>query len=164
MFNMKTCDRLASRLALARHRLRRLTALTPSAHLSVGFASARSETERRVGARSAHCVPAGIPFLAPLDHDVENADQLAHACDQRHLLFFPLGNQAIVKGLQDWIVLCRRSKTGHIEHVAGPTPSALDVALASTSATVVIVRATPNKAATILLLGLAQLRHGGNQR
>jgi len=66
--------------------------------------------------------------------------------------FFPLGNQAIVKGLQDWIVLCPRSKTGHIEHVAGPAPSALDVPLASTSATVVIVRGDTQQAATILLL------------
>src|SRR5712664_4527087 len=136
----KSCGPDAPTLALARHRLRRLTALTPSAHRPFGLAGARSETERRVCARSAQCIPAGIPLLAPLDHDVENADQLAHAGDQRHLLFFPLGNQAIVKGLQDWIVLCRRPKAGHIEHVASPAASALDVPLASTSSAVVIVR------------------------
>src|SRR5258707_15684012 len=81
------------------------SALSPSAHRSFGFAGARSQTERRGGARSAQCVPIGIPLLAPLDHDVENADQLAHAGGQRHLLFFSLGNQAIVKSLEDRIVL-----------------------------------------------------------
>src|SRR5439155_21556739 len=34
----------------ARHRLRRLTALTPSAHRSVGYPCARRRSEREVGA------------------------------------------------------------------------------------------------------------------
>src|SRR5260370_10587130 len=99
---MQTCDRLAARLALACPRLRRLTALTPSAHRPFGLAGARSETERRVCARSAHCIPTGIPLFSPLDQDVENADQLAHACDQPHLFLFALGNEAVVKRLQRW--------------------------------------------------------------
>src|ERR1700734_1276684 len=95
---------------------------------------------RSLRARSAQCIPTGIPLLVPFDHDVENADQLAHAGDQRHFLWFALGNQAVVKGLQDWIVLCRRPEAGHIEYLARPAASALDVPLASTPATVVIVR------------------------
>src|SRR6266516_1254189 len=71
----------------------------------------RSVGDRARKARSlTQRVAIGVPFLATRDHDVENADQLAHAGDQRHLLFFSLGNQAVVDGLHDWIVSSRRHK------------------------------------------------------
>src|SRR3954452_20579416 len=62
------------------------SALSPSARRFFCLACARSETERLSGARSAHDVVRRIPLLAALDHDVENADQLAHAGGQRDLL------------------------------------------------------------------------------
>ena len=71
----------------ARHRLRRLTALTPSAHRSLGWACAR---QRPSGI--ARFVTGNIPFLAPRDHGVEDADELAHAGGERNLLLLSLGD------------------------------------------------------------------------
>src|SRR3954451_19297493 len=88
----------------ARPRLRRLTALTPSALRSVGLACARSKTERGEARCSAHCAAAGVPFLSSCDHDVDDGDELAHAGDKGDLLVLALGNQAIVEGLEDGIM------------------------------------------------------------
>src|SRR4051794_20240452 len=116
------------------------SALSPSARRFFCLACARSETERLSGARSAHDVVRRIPLLAALDHDVENADQLAHAGGQRDLLQFAPGEQALVEGLQGRIVPRRRSHAGHVQRVARSAASALDVPLSATSATVIIVR------------------------
>ena len=61
-------------------------------------------------------------------------------------------------------MLGRRPKTGHIENVASPAASALDVALASTSSTVVIVGGDTQQGRNDLIVGLSEFRHGGNER
>src|SRR5207302_7531657 len=143
----------------ARPRLRRLTALTPSAHRSVGFASARSRTERDRARSLAHRVATGIPFLTASDHDVEDDDQLAHAGDEGDLLLLALGNQAIVESLEYGVVLGRGPKASHVEEIADLAASALDVAFAAPAAAVVIVRRGAEQGGTDLVIDLTQFRH-----
>jgi hypothetical protein len=73
-------------------------ALTPPAHRSVGFASARSGTERGGRTRSAQCVAARISFLPSCNHGVEDDDQLAHAGDDGNLGLFSFGKQTLIVG------------------------------------------------------------------
>src|SRR5690348_2322218 len=112
-------------------------ALTPPAHRSVGFPSARSRTERGERTRSVQCVTARIPFLPSCDHGVEDNDQLAHAGDDGNLRLFSLGNQALIVGLQDGVVERGCANAGHVDGVADPAAAPLDVALAAALSTVV---------------------------
>src|SRR4029450_7111078 len=122
----------------ARHRLRRLTALTPSAHRSLGWACAR---QRPSGI--ARFVTGNIPFLAPRDHGVEDADELAHAGGERNLLLLSFGDQAIVERLEHGVVPGRSAKTSHVEEIADLAAAAFDVAGGPAVAPVVIVRRYP---------------------
>src|SRR5260370_5691952 len=63
----------------ARPRLRRLTALTPSAHRSVGFASARSRAEPDMARSLAQRAATGTPSLTTLIHGVLDDYTLHHA-------------------------------------------------------------------------------------
>ena len=93
---------------------------------------------RRERTRSTRCIAAGIPCLAAGNHDVKNDDQLAHAGDERDLLFLSLGQQALVEGFEHGIVPRRSPKTRHVEEIADSAPSPLDVAFAAPLAAVVI--------------------------
>src|ERR1700751_5763012 len=117
-----------------RHRLRRLAALTPSAHRSLR----RACTPREPGG-PAELVPGRVPFLAARDLDVEDDDRPAHAGNDGNLLRSPLRDQAIIERLQHRVVPGRSSHAGHVEQIADPAPPALDMALAATFAAVVII-------------------------
>src|ERR1700754_2223457 len=119
--------------------LRRLTALTPSAHRSVGFASARSRTERGGRTRSAQRVAARIPFLASCDHGVEDDNELAHAGDDGNLRLFSFGNQALIVGLQNGIVQRGGANTGHVDGVTDPAAATLDVAFAASLSAIIVI-------------------------
>src|SRR5438477_2712639 len=124
----------------ARPRLRRLTALTPPAHQSVGFACARSVPSAIRRAHSAQRVAAGIPFLPSCDQGVEDDDQLAHAGNERNLRLLSLGNQASIEGLQHRVVQRGCAETGHVDRIADPAAASLDVALAAPTAAIVVIR------------------------
>src|SRR5258708_30360151 len=122
----------------ARHRLRRLTALTPSAHRSSGWACAR-----RKPSGVAHFVTGNVPFLASRDHGVEDDDELAHAGGERNLRLLPLGDQAIIERLEHGVVLGRGPETRHVEEVADLAAPAFDVAASPPIARLPLVWAQP---------------------
>src|SRR5260221_4146607 len=101
--------------------------------------------------------------MASRDHDVEDDDELAHAGDKRDLFLLYFGQQALIEGLEHGVVPCRGPETSHVEEIADPAASALDVALAPPSAAVVIVRRGPPHPAGDLVAHLAQLRHRRDQ-
>jgi hypothetical protein len=144
----------------ARHRLRRLTALTPSAHRSVGLACARPRAERGKGAldQLTAGVAAGIPLLPPREHRVEGHDQLAHAGDESHLGFFALGDQAIIEGHEDRVVQPSGANTGHVDGVSHPAAAAtLDAAVAAVVEENVALLRKNNEAIEKLALALAPI-------
>src|SRR3984893_18961532 len=94
---------------------------------------------RRRRARSVQRVATGVPFLASRDHGVEDDDELSHAGDERDLRLLALGDQATIEGLEHGVVLGRGPETSHVEEIADLAASALDVAFAPPSSTVVIV-------------------------
>src|ERR1700761_1987924 len=159
----KPGDRSASRLALARPRLRRLTALTPSAHRSVGFASARSRTERGGRTRSAQRVAARIPFLASCDHGVEDDNELAHAGDDGNLRLFSFGNQALIVGLQNGIVQRGGANTGHVDGVTDPAAATLDVAFAASLSAIIVIGGNAYQGRGDPVAHLAEFRHPCNK-
>ena len=57
---------------------------------------------------------AGIPRRLSFDHGVENDQQFAHTGREGHLGFFPLRNEALVKGFDDGI-MPGRGQGGHVE-------------------------------------------------
>src|SRR6185437_9355441 len=98
------------------------------------------------GSRSStHRMTTGIPLLAAGNHDVEDDDPLAHACDQRDLLKFALGDQAIIESLEHRVVPGRSSQASHVEQVAHLAASALDLALAAPFAAIVVVWRNPQQ-------------------
>src|SRR6266446_5454929 len=108
----------------------------------VSMACKRSvgDRARRLWARSAQRVAAGIPFLPSCDQGVEDDDQLAHAGNERNLRLLSLGNQAVIEGLEHRVVLGGCAEAGHVDGVADPAAAALDVALAAPFAAIVIIR------------------------
>src|SRR5262245_13191774 len=109
---------VGSRLALARPRLRRLTALSRRAP--------RAETPRW----SRRSVLGMRPRLVVADHGVECGEQLAHDGDEGEASRFAGLAQASVEASQRWVVP-DGDQTGHIERRAHLDASTLDAALAA---------------------------------
>ena len=49
------------------------------------------------------CVPRGLPF----DHDIQNDEEFAHGCRERHLLYFASHQEPLVERFDDRVTACR---------------------------------------------------------
>src|SRR6516164_7416948 len=107
--------------------------------------------------------PGSIPFLAPRDHGIDDADELAHASGERNLWLLSLGDQAIIEGLEYGIVPCRGSETSHVEEIAKLAATAFDVTVAPPLAAVVVIRCNSQQRGSDLVAHLAEFRHGCDQ-
>src|SRR5258705_2155834 len=100
--------------------------LTPSAHRSGSLSGRRRKAPTT---RSGDGMSGRIPFLAPHQHGVEDADELAHASHQDDLGLLSLGDQPLIVRLEHGIVLGRRAHDRHVQPNAALWPSTLDVKL-----------------------------------
>src|SRR3974390_282110 len=128
-----------------------------SLHEQLCCSRAGSKAIRLAG--SSRCIARGVPFLAASDHDVENADQLAHAGNKRDLGLLSLGDQAAIEGFCDWIVLRGSAEARHEDGVSNPAAAALDVALAAALSAIVVVRSNAYQRRGNLIADLPELRH-----
>src|ERR1700743_2984864 len=110
-----------------------------------------------------HRVAGGIPFLPSCDHGVEDDNQLAHAGNERHLRLFSLGNQALIEGFDDGIVLGGGAEARHVDGVANPAATTLDVALATALSAIVVIRSKADQGRGDLVAYMAKLRHSGDE-
>ena len=62
---------------------------------------------------SGSLIVGGIPGCVMVDHNIENGEQLAHACGQGHLFVFSFSAQPVVEGLDQRIETCGH-KGGHV--------------------------------------------------
>ena len=111
----------------------------------------------------AYRVATGIPFLTAGNHGVEDDDELTHAGDERNLRLLAFGNQATIEGLEHRIVPRRGAEASHVEEIAHPAASALDLALAASFAAIVVVRRNAEQGGDCRVAHLSQFRHPCDQ-
>ena len=70
-----------------------------------------------------------VPRLVALDHGVEDAQELAHACQQGHFLGFACDQQALIERLYDRVVPGGHERC-HVQRRAQRGASAADAAFA----------------------------------
>ena len=164
VFEVDRCSAVLKAGARRAHYPRRLTALTPSAHRSDGFANARSQTERDQVLGSAPVVATGsVPRGNLISMVLRMTISLRTAGDERHFRLLSLGNQALIVGLEDGIVLRGCANAGHVDGVTNPTAATLDVTFATAFSAVVVIRGDTDQGRSDLVAHLTKLRHPCNQ-
>jgi len=103
-----------------------------------------------------------IPRRACFDHGVEDGQEFSHTGDERDLLGFARGHEAVIEELDGGVVASSHER-GHVQNAPHATASTEDGALAAHAARVAVDGRYADQRANLAARGPAQFWNLGNQ-
>ena len=103
-----------------------------------------------------------FPILVVFYHGVEDCQQFSHACRERELLWFTIGQERLIE-LFDAFIPARGDKCGHLECSTDVTPTGARSPLAFELATVSYERCQADKFCNLLPVQRTQFRQTGDE-
>ena len=94
-------------------------------------------------------VVGGIPKYVAVDHNIENGEQLAHACGQGHLFVFSFSAEPVVEDLDERIETCGH-EGGHVEGSSDRGTTSPDGSMATEGTAVTVERGDTDESSNLV--------------